>query len=108
MKRHCWTCVCLLVTLWATYPVGAAAAAEDLKLLWQIGKADNNTAEFALAPDRFGQFREDPLFIVGASDAKRDWPYVHPGPDDPWAGGGEHVFTILFAVKQRPQAGNCR
>ncbi|MHC4560922.1 MAG: hypothetical protein ACYS80_26880 [Planctomycetota bacterium] len=31
-------------------------AAEDSKLLWQIGKADNNTAEFALGPDRSNQY----------------------------------------------------
>ncbi len=31
-------------------------AADDNKLLWQIGKADNNTAEFALGPDRSNQY----------------------------------------------------
>lgn len=108
MKRHYWAGVCLLATLWATYQAPEAAAAEDLKLLWQIGKADNDTAEFALAPNQYGRYAEDPLFIVGTSEAKRDWPYVHPGPVDPWAGGREHVFTILFTVKERPTGGNCR
>ena len=107
MRRHCGTCVCLLAALCATCAIREAAA-QDLKLLWQIGKPDNNTAEFALAPNGYGRYGEDPLYVVGTSDAKRSWPYVHPGPADPWAGGREHLFTILFAVKQKPDSGNCR
>jgi alpha-mannosidase len=119
MRRYDWTCVCLLAALSMAYSANARwgvcadatpahrRAAAELRLLWQIGKPDNNTAEFALAPDHFGQYKDDPLFIVGASHPKRDWPYVHPGPADPWAGSREHVFTILFALKQKPDAGNC-
>jgi len=78
------------------------------KLLWEIGKADGGNAEFALAPKDYSQFSEDGFFIVGRSDAARDWPYVHPGPSDGWAGGREHAFTVVFGVKRAPREGTCR
>ncbi len=72
-------------------------------LLWQIGKADNDTAEFALGPDGSNQysvtFPHDVLFVAGQSDPKQDWSYIQPGPADAWAGGKSHPFTILFALK---------
>src|SRR5215813_4694112 len=58
--------------------------------LWEIGKPDRQDVEFALAPNRYHQFREDGFFVVGRSQAERDWPYVHPGPSDGWAGGRQH------------------
>ena len=81
---------------------------ELLKPLWEIGQADGGNAEFALAPKDYGQFAEDGFFIVGRSAAARDWPYVHPGPSDSWAGGREHTFTIVFGVKRTPREGACR
>jgi len=46
-------------------------AAGDNTLLWQIGKADNDTSEFALGPDRSNQysvtFGHDALFVAGTS-----------------------------------------
>lgn len=84
-------------------------AAGETKLLWQIGKADNNTAEFALGPDRSNlysvTFPRDALFVAGQSDPKQDWPYIQPGPADVWAGSKSHIFTILFGVKTAPTAG---
>ncbi len=78
------------------------------KLLWEIGKADGGNAEFALAPKDYNRFAEDGFFIVGRSDAARDWPYVHPGPTDGWAGGREHAFTVVFGVRKAPREGGCR
>jgi len=79
--------------------------------LWQIGKADNNTAEFALGPDRSNQysvtFPRDALFVAGQSDPKQDFPYIQPGPADTWAGSKSHTFTILFGVKNAPSTGDC-
>jgi len=84
-------------------------AAEDNKLLWQIGKADNNTAEFALGPDRSNQysgtFPQDVLFVAGQSNPKQDWSYIQPGPADTWAGSKSHTFTILFGLKTAPTTG---
>ena len=86
-------------------------AAGQTKLLWQIGKADNNTAEFALGPDRSNQysvtFPRGPLFVAGQSDPKQDFPYIQPGPADTWAGSKSHTFAILFGVKTAPTAGQC-
>jgi alpha-mannosidase len=83
--------------------------AGETKLLWQIGEANNNTTEFALAPDRYADFTKDGFFIVGYSNPKADWPYIHPGPRDGWAGGRPHTFYIYFALKGSPQSGDeCR
>jgi hypothetical protein len=81
--------------------------AAEARLLWQIGKLDHDDREFALAPKRYHEFREDGYFVVGRSDARRDWPYVHPGPHDAWAGGRQHTFTIVFGLKNRPPSGEC-
>lgn len=77
-------------------------------VLWQIGTRDRDNGEFALAPKGYHQFGNDGFFVVGRSDAKRDWPYVHPGPHDTWAGGAPHTFTIAFGVKSAPAAGECK
>ncbi|MHC4743844.1 MAG: GH92 family glycosyl hydrolase [Planctomycetota bacterium] len=76
--------------------------------LWQIGVADNNTGEFALAPNGYSRYSEDGLFIVGESEANKAWPYAHPGPDDAWAGTSRHTFTILFVVKRAVRYADCR
>ena len=86
--------------------------AENNNILWQIGKEDNNTVEFALGPDRSnlysGTFPHDVLFVAGQSDAKKDWPYIQPGPTDSWAGSNSHTFTILFGLQAAPLAGECK
>lgn len=78
-------------------------AAGTNPFLWEIGKADNDTAEFALGPDKSNQysvaFPHDVVFVAGQSDPKKDWPYVQPGPADAWAGSRSHPFTILFGLK---------
>ncbi len=78
-----------------------------VKILWEIGKPDNDDHEFALAPNRYTEFRDDGFFAVGRSDPARDWPYVQPGPADAWAGSRRHTFTILFGLKQKPLLGDC-
>jgi len=86
----------------------AVHAADDSKVLWQIGKPDHNNAEFALAPGAYAKFQQDALFVVGTSDPQQDWPYVHPGPADAWAGGRPHTFTIVFGVKGKTVEGECK
>ncbi len=82
--------------------------ADDVKPLWSIGQEDNSGAEFALSPNRYGEFAADGFFVVGQSDPKQQWPYVHPGPDDSWAGGKNHTFTIAFGLQAAPSSGDCR
>src|ERR1039457_3103710 len=82
--------------------------AAETKALWQIGTKDLNNAEFALAPKGYNRFAEDGFFIVGQSDSKTAWPYVHPGPVDVWAGSRPHTFTVLFGIDTPASQGTCR
>ncbi len=85
--------------------------AEETAVFWQIGRADNDTVEFALGRDRSNQysvtFPRDVLFIADQSDPKEAWSYIHPGPADVWAGSRSHTFTILFGVKTVAPEGQC-
>ena len=88
------------------------------KVLWQIGAADNSSAEFALAPDHYEQFIEndfgweDKYFLIGNSVDNIDWPYVLPGPSDKWggtwstSGWRSHTLNILFGIDKLPRSGN--
>ncbi len=107
LKTRRFIGLCLLLTT-----LGAGVAAGQDKLLWQIGKADNDTGEFALARDRSNQylvtFPHGVLFVAGRSATRQDWPYIQPGPADVWAGSKSHTFSILFGLKSSPARGNCR
>lgn len=85
-----------------------AVRAADPNVLWQIGRKDGGNAEFALAPGNYAKYRTDGFFVVGRSDPARDWPYVHPGPSDGWAGGGEHTFTVVFGIRTPGETGDAR
>ncbi len=86
--------------------------------IWQIGTADNSSAEYALAPDDYEQFIEkdfgweDRFFLIGYSSEKEDWPYVLPGPSDKWggtwgtSGWRSHTLTILFDIEEQPSKGD--
>ena len=73
--------------------------------LWQIGGEGAGNAGLALAPNRYQEFSRDGFFVVGFSDAKQDWPYVHPGPGDGWAGGDEHTFSVIFGLASEGAGG---
>jgi alpha-mannosidase len=92
----------LILALAMTGSFSAAGAELEAgnRLLLEIGKADGGTAEFALGPGSFADFEEDGFFAAGFSEASRDWPYVHPGPQDAWAGGRPHTFVILFSLAE--------
>lgn len=92
---------CLLCCKWAA--AEEKSAGEDQVILWQIGQKDGKPDEFALAPSRFGEFREDPLFVIGTSDAQKEWPYVQPGPADVWAGSKPHSATVVFGLAAPPE-----
>ncbi|MCC6125101.1 MAG: hypothetical protein IT426_09075 [Pirellulales bacterium] len=94
----------LALTFWlSALSAKETAPTAGMKTLWQIGQKDKNAAEFALAPGDYAQFRDDPIFLVGVSDPKKDWSYVQPGPRDAWAGERRHIFTICFALKEQPK-----
>ena len=73
-----------------------------LKTLWQIGQADRNNAEFALAPSNYSGYSQDGFFAVGRSDSRKDWPFIQPGPSDGWAGGKTHPAQIIFGLREVP------
>ena len=85
-----------------------SAPAEDKAVaptvtVFQIGVADGDYHEFALAGNyqAYAQtFPHDADFVIGQSDLKRDWPWIHPGPSDSWAGGGAHTFKIRFELPE--------
>ena len=82
--------------------------AADRQILWKIGKPDGSNDEFALAPGGYAQYQSDAFFIVGQSNAKRDWPYVQPGPADRWAGSRPHSFIAVFGANKSSAAGTCK
>ncbi len=81
---------------------------EKTALLWQIGKPDHDDREFALAARDYGRYKDDGLFVVGQSDSRTDWPYVHPGPGDDFGGRQPHTFSIWFGVKDPKATGSCK
>ncbi|EAR02941.1 GH92 family glycosyl hydrolase [Maribacter sp. HTCC2170] len=88
------------------------------QVLWQIGKADNSSHEFALAPSYYAKFLkndfgwEDGSFVIGHSNIKKDFPYVLPGAMDYWGGTSglsgirPHQLNLLFAIKDKPNHGD--
>jgi len=87
------------------------------QIIWQIGEADNNSREFALAPGNYKQFLqndfgwEDRFFLIGKSNPGIDFPYVLPGPADEWggtwstSGWRSHSLNILFGIEKLPKNG---
>ena len=83
---------------------------QDGRLLWRIGLPDRDYREFAIAghyPEYSARFPKDVVYRIGESDSARDWPFIHPGPQDAWAGSRTHVFRIEFDLATVP-AGACR
>jgi hypothetical protein len=84
--------------------VRCISAHAESGLIFQIGVPDGDYREFAIAgnyADYAKQFPDDVDFVVGQSDAGRDWPYIQPGPDDDWAGHKPHTFTIHFQIHKQ-------
>jgi predicted alpha-1,2-mannosidase len=106
----------LASALAAWLPCSGADAAQPL---WQIGQADHQAAEFALAPTNYPEFLQrfgspDHAYYVGLSKPGQDWPYVLPGPADDWAGSGQggrwdqmNTLPIGFVLDQVPGGGQC-
>ncbi|HRY47774.1 MAG TPA: polysaccharide lyase family protein [Candidatus Paceibacterota bacterium] len=102
MNTRTLLAVAFILATWS-----AAIQAGDSACLWQIGQADDLNAEFALAPDQYAKYAQDGFFVVNASDSRTDWPYVHPGPNDAWAGSRAHTFVILFGLQRATNQGEC-
>jgi alpha-mannosidase len=94
MRRNLFLGLILLASLGLT-------RAQEKVIVFQIGKPDGDYGEFAIAGNYAAfpqQFPHDVDFVVGQSDAQRQWPFIHPGPTDAWAGSRSHAFKITFAL----------
>src|SRR5690349_19398283 len=95
MRRKLWLCV----ILWAWCV--SVRAAEQPEAVFKIGVADGDFRELAIAGNIQAyakQFPNDVDFEVGKSDPKQDWPFIHPGAVDAWAGNRTHGFKIHFQI----------
>jgi len=103
---------CLSLTYAASSSLGANPATTDSsagsRLIWQIGTSDDLCDEFALAPGNYTDYDRPGLFVIGRSDPKKSWSYIHPGPSDGWAGQKPHTFHVIFALAAAPEAGTCQ
>lgn len=87
---------CLLLAAILLTAVRASA-----EVAWSIGSADHSFRDLAIAGDFNAyarHFPRDVSYDVGTSTAATDWPFIHPGPQDAWAGSRPHTFTIGFDV----------
>ena len=90
----------------------------QMKVIWEIGKADNKSDGMALAPSGYKHFLdhdfgwEDRFYLVGVSSPEKDWPYVLPGAQDGWGGTGgtsglrTNNANILFGLANVPKQGD--
>lgn len=88
------------------------------KTIWQIGKSDNTSSEFALAKGEYQKFLEhdfgweDRYYVIGYSTEKKDFPFVLPGAIDYWGGTSglagirPHVLNLLFGISEKPNSGD--
>lgn len=87
-------------------------AQEGQHKLWEIGKRDKLPSGMALSPQNFKAFIEhdfgfeDRYFLIGHSEASKEWPYVLPGPANDWGGTSNtagirsHFLNIDFEVEE--------
>ena len=70
--------------------------------MFQIGKPDGDYREFAIA----GDYAAFPAAVPSRrrsswwarATPQQQWPFIHPGPTDAWAGGRPHAFKITFTL----------
>jgi alpha-mannosidase len=94
----------LFFAIWLGAMTSPAAASP---WLWQMGNDDGQYREFALAAGKLNDYRGDPTFLIGASNPGTDWPFIHPGPADTWAGRRSHTFSIVFGLANAATQGQC-
>ncbi|GAA4011244.1 hypothetical protein GCM10022247_36990 [Allokutzneria multivorans] len=61
-----------------------------------IGEFDRTSRGLALAPNGYQQYTA--RFPNGPDYPASDWPYLHPGPADKWAGSKPHSFRFRFTL----------
>ncbi len=94
-----------------------SSCTQQSKVIWQIGQDNNSGNEFALSNNGYNDYIandfgwEDKYYLVGRSDASKDWPYIIPGTSDTWggtwgtSGWRSSTLNILFGVEELPKRG---
>jgi len=100
--RHTPHTVVPLVALAAGLLLFAAVVLAQEAPILEIGRPGGGSAVFALGPAGWREFARDAVFIAGQSAAATDWPYVHPGPEDAWAGRRTHTYRVVFDLAALP------
>ncbi|SFA95026.1 Polysaccharide lyase family 4, domain III [Amycolatopsis marina] len=71
-----------------------------------IGEFDRKSLELALAPAGYAsylaRFPNGADYTHGVSAPGTDWPYLHPGPADRWAGSRAHTSRLRFRLPSAP------
>lgn len=106
-----------LFNLLALLSISSICLSKEAGTIWEIGKKDNSSAEFALSPSGYKDFLkhnfgfEDEFYLINYSIEKNNFPYVLPGPVDTWggtwptSGWRTHEINILFGIKEIPASG---
>lgn len=80
--------------------------------VWRIGEADNSGKGMALFPDEYEKFLEkdfgyeDRFFALDFHEPKKDWPFIHAGPENSWGGTSHtagirsHTLTVNFQLPE--------
>ncbi|MCG8582277.1 MAG: GH92 family glycosyl hydrolase, partial [Bacteroidales bacterium] len=94
-----------------------SSCTQQSKVIWQIGQDNNSGNEFALSDNEYNDYIandfgwEDKYYLVGQSEASKDWPYIMPGTSDTWggtwgtSGWRSSTLNILFGVEKLPKRG---
>jgi hypothetical protein len=107
MKTSAWT-IALLHAVFLVVSSGACRMDDRPAKLWEIGQAEGTSAGMALAPANWREFKEDAFYVVGLSDAAKDWPCIHPGPYNAWGKSRQHVYSIYFVLDAAGKSGQAR
>jgi hypothetical protein len=97
MIRASTVLLCLLI-----WPFSGTRAAEQERVIWQIGAFDRSSREFRSQGIDYSDPKSNPVYRPGKSREAEDWLRFQPGPANGMAGGRVHPFTVLFDLSETP------
>ncbi len=93
--------------LTAAPEAGASNSTGSAKIVWQIGKEDQDYGDFALAGNNKDYHLKFPqktlLYEIGKSNPATDWPYIQPGSADAWGTRQIQPRIIRFTLADEPR-----
>ncbi|MFH0947085.1 MAG: polysaccharide lyase family protein [Planctomycetota bacterium] len=91
-----------MISAWLYLILCLPLANDDCVTLFEIGQFDGKREDLSASCD----YSQDPLYVVGLSSPEKDWPAIHTGPLDLWAGGRPHTYSVCFDLARVPEEGN--